>query len=245
MRRPAKWRRSRRAETFSLFVTNARLAAGVFVCGRGADPAAENPGLLMPINALAFVGPFHCNMGGLWWSNPMTTGRRSISETIKYGILAGAAGGVAELAWVSLYAVVSGGNAAILARGVTTAAGVSAILPASPVAMGIAVHMVLAVVLGVALAGLWQAAARSYTMGSRYTVMFAALTAVWATNFFVLLPVLSPDFVHLVPYAVSLTSKLLFALAAAETLRRCLVVELGLPASVRVRQIGTTRRPTA
>ena len=50
---------------------------------------------------------------------------------------------------------------------------------------------------------------------------FAALAAVWAINFFVILPVLSPAFVHLVPYSVSLMSKLLFGFAAAETLRRC------------------------
>jgi hypothetical protein len=48
----------------------------------------------------------------------------------------------------------------------------------------------------------------------------AALAIVWGFNFFVLLPLISPDFVHLVPYPVSLASKLLFGLAAAEVLRR-------------------------
>ncbi len=48
------------------------------------------------------------------------------------GILAGMAGGLAEVAWVSLYATATGGDPASLARGVTTAAGVSALLPASP-----------------------------------------------------------------------------------------------------------------
>jgi hypothetical protein len=40
------------------------------------------------------------------------------------------------------------------------------------------------------------------------------------TGDFVVLPAVSPTLVNLVPYSVSLISKLLFGLAAAETLRR-------------------------
>ena len=49
--------------------------------------------------------------------------------------------------------------------------------------------------------------------------MLTALAGVWAINFFVVLPIVSPAFVHVVPYAVSLTSKLLFGVAAAAVLR--------------------------
>ena len=169
----------------------------------------------------------------------MTTGQRNINEIIKYGILAGAAGALAEIAWVSLYAAVTGGDAAILARGVTTAAGVAALLPAAPVTMGIVVHMTVAVVLGIALVGLWQALARTHGTGSLYAVALAALAGVWALNFFVVLPAISPAFVNLVPYPVSLLSKLLFGLAAAETLRRCAMGEAArVPVRVRV-----TRKP--
>jgi hypothetical protein len=41
------------------------------------------------------------------------------------------------------------------------------------------------------------------------------LVAVWATNFFLVLPALNPGFVDLVPYGASLTSKVLFGVAAA------------------------------
>ena len=152
----------------------------------------------------------------------MTSWQTDIGDVIKRGFLAGAAGGLAEIFWVSLYAVATGGDAALLARGVTTAAGVSAFMPAAPVAMGIAVHMALAVLLGIALAGLWQVLARRNSgVSSLYAVTLAALATVWAINFFVILPVVSPAFVLLVPYSVSLTSKLLFGLAAAQTLRQC------------------------
>ena len=162
----------------------------------------------------------------------MTTGRLGISEFVKRGILAGAAGGLAEIIWVSVYAGITGGNAAILARGVTTAAGVTALLPEAPVTTGVAVHMMLAVLLGIAVTGLWQLA-RGNGVSSRYALVVAALAAVWAINFFVILPVLSPGFVLLVPYSVSLMSKLLFGFAAAETLRRCAVAgEARVPAMV-------------
>jgi hypothetical protein len=142
-------------------------------------------------------------------------------ETIRYGVIAGVAGGLAEIAWVSLYAGATGGNAAILARGVTVASGVSALLPAAPVGLGVAVHMMLAVMLGVSVAFAWRAfSANRGGSANPYPFMLAALAGVWAVNFFVVLPLVSPAFIHMVPYAVSLTSKLLFGLAAAEVLRR-------------------------
>ncbi len=141
-------------------------------------------------------------------------------ETVSSGIIAGAAGGLAEIAWVTLYAGATGGNAAALARGVTSAAGVSALLPQSPAALGVAVHMMLAVALGITLACAWRALrAHNMALGGPYPFMLAALAGVWAANFFVILPIVSPAFVHMVPYAVSLTSKLLFGLAAAASLQ--------------------------
>ena len=143
------------------------------------------------------------------------------SETFRVGVIAGAAGGLAEIAWVTLYASMTGGDPAALARGVTTAAGVSALLPAaSPVMLGIGVHMLLAVMLGVVLTLAWRAlAARRRGAANPYPFMLAALAAVWAMNFFVVLPFVSPAFIHAVPLAVSLASKLLFGAAAAEAVR--------------------------
>ena len=139
---------------------------------------------------------------------------------VRQGVLAGMAGGLAEVAWVTLYAGLTGGDAAVLARGVTTAAGVTALVPASPIALGVAVHMTLAVMLGVALSCAWSALrVHRPSLDNPLPFMLAALAGVWATNFFVVLPIVSPAFVHMVPYAVSLASKLLFGVAAAATLR--------------------------
>lgn len=137
---------------------------------------------------------------------------------LQQGVLAGVAGGLAEVAWVSLYAAATGGDPAIVARGVTTAAGVTALLAASPAALGITVHMTLAVLLGVALSFAWSKL-RERGLSNPYPFMLAALAGVWAMNFLMVLPIVSPAFVHIVPYAVSLTSKLLFGVAAAAVLR--------------------------
>ncbi len=141
-------------------------------------------------------------------------------ETLASGVVAGAAGGLAEIAWVTLYAGIAGTDATALARGVTTAAGVSALLPAAcSVTLGLSVHMILAATLGVALTFAWQALSAKHGLRNPYPFMLLALAGVWAMNFFVVLPIVSPAFVHMVPYAISLTSKLLFGLAAAEVVR--------------------------
>ena len=143
-------------------------------------------------------------------------------EVARLGAIAGAAGGLAEIAWITLYAATTGGDAAMLARGVTTAAGVTALLPMVSVTLGVVVHMALAVMLGVVLAFVWRAlSAGSWAKSANpYPFTLITLASIWVINFFVVLPIVSPAFTHLVPYAVSLTSKLFFGLAAAEVLRR-------------------------
>jgi hypothetical protein len=145
---------------------------------------------------------------------------RSTSASIAgRGIVAGAAGGIAEIIWIVVYASVTGADAATLARGVTTAAGANLLLAGSSAISGIALHMILAVMLGTALAFAWTAFSQRWPKRtSPYAAVCAALVAVWAINFLIILPLLSPDFVQIVPYPVSLISKLLFGLAASTVL---------------------------
>ncbi len=141
-------------------------------------------------------------------------------ETVRHGFVAGAAGGLAEIAWVALYAGVTGSDGAVLARGVTSATGVGALLPASPVMLGIMVHMSLAVMVGLLLAFAWRVLRKEWpSLKNPYPLAPAALAGIWVLNFFIVLPIVSPTFVHLVPYLVSLTSKLLFGVAAAAALQ--------------------------
>jgi hypothetical protein len=146
---------------------------------------------------------------------------KSVLETTRHGVVAGVAGGLVEIAWVTLYAGATSADPATVASGVTTAAGLSALFPAAPVAVGVTVHMALAVTLGIALSFGWRALSshRLDAVGP-FPFMLAALVGIWAVNFFAVLPIISPAFIHLTPYPVSLMSKVLFGLAAAEALRR-------------------------
>lgn len=136
---------------------------------------------------------------------------------LSLGVLAGLAGGAAEIAWIGAFAPISGGDAGAVARGVT-----ESLLPwlaASSLAapLGVAIHMGLAILVGIAVAGalrsLWPRRLRGSSL--EFAAIVAALAGVWAMNFFILLPVINPDFVTLVPYWASLVSKVLFGAAAA------------------------------
>jgi hypothetical protein len=135
------------------------------------------------------------------------------------GVAAGAAGGIAEIIWIFVYASATGADAASLARGVTTATGANLLLQGSSAAFGVAIHMVLAVTLGIVLAFLWTTLSRRWPKElNPYAVMPVALAGVWAINFLIVLPLVDPNFVQIVPYPVSLISKLLFGVAAAVAL---------------------------
>ena len=86
-------------------------------------------------------------------------------------------------------------------------------------ALGILIHLGLAVLLGIGLAIAVRQVARRWAERSEFSVAVLTLVLVWAANFFLVLPYLNPEFVQLLPYSVTLLSKLLFALAAAAVLR--------------------------
>jgi len=152
---------------------------------------------------------------------PATNFRRPVAPVVwSTGALAGFAGGSAEGAWIILYERFSGGEAAAVARGVTDSLfpGFAAAPLAIP--LGVAIHMGLAILLGVAISVLLRSLLPrvSGRMVEPIAVV-GLLVAVWATNFFVVLPAINPAFVGLVPYGASLISKVLFGVAAAIVLQ--------------------------
>jgi hypothetical protein len=128
------------------------------------------------------------------------------------GLLIGLAGGLAEILVVFLYSAFTGGDAAMVARHVASAVG----LDGASAATGVAVHIGLAVALGIVLSAAIQTLAVLLVRDlAIWAFMMGSLGVVWAINYFVILPVISPGFVHLLPYAITLASKLAFGVAAA------------------------------
>ena len=136
-------------------------------------------------------------------------------------LLAGLAGGLAEILWVAAYAGMSPASGVAVARGVT-----ETVLPGAgdfgfAALAGVAIHMLLSVALAWAFAvPLLRRVAARFGDGALVPAALAALAGVWAFNFLVLLPALNPAFVALLPAAVSLASKLLFGAAMVAVLKR-------------------------
>lgn len=143
--------------------------------------------------------------------------RRAAAHVVAIGTLAGLAGGLAEVIWIWTYAAVTNSDALLVARSVTDTMQFHQDI--SPVLGGVGIHMVLAAFLGVAVAIAMRSGADDLQGIKLYGAVTAALVVVWAVNFFVVLPVINPQFVDLVPYAVSFMSKVLFGVAAAGTLQ--------------------------
>jgi hypothetical protein len=135
--------------------------------------------------------------------------------SVAAAVWAGAAGGTAELLWVAAYSAATPASGIEVARQVAaTALPATAGLASAPV-IGVAVHMALSIALGVAVAKLLLGLLVPTRHGGSALLAgaLAVLAAVWAVNFFVILPLVNPAFVTLLPFAVTLVSKLLFGLA--------------------------------
>jgi hypothetical protein len=129
-------------------------------------------------------------------------------------LLAGLAGGLTEIVWITLYSSLSSTSATTVADQIaTTVLHVSAGVSFTP-ALGVGIHMLLSIVLATAFVlALYGPIARRYGATGIFISGLATLAAVWAVNFFILLPILNPRFPLLMPYAVTFTSKLLFGAA--------------------------------
>ncbi|MBU1174969.1 MAG: hypothetical protein KKH72_06155 [Alphaproteobacteria bacterium] len=151
-------------------------------------------------------------------ANASSPARRRRISTLTAGTLAGLAGGVMEIVWIMLYASLSGNDAAIVARGVTASVFPDLATAPASVALGLLIHMVLAVGLGIVIA-IAIPAVLPRVAGTivEPILVVACLGGVWTMNFFVLLPIINNDFVTIVPFPVSFTSKMLFGFAAALT----------------------------
>ena len=142
---------------------------------------------------------------------------RSPASWIATGAAVGLAGGLAEVLVVDACSPVVGVDAAGVARAIATAVRIDH----GSVASGLVVHMALSAALGVVLLAIAKESGclRDGSALRTYAMALLALGLVWTLNFFVVLPLLSPAFVHLLPYPVTLASKLMFAVAAVATLR--------------------------
>jgi hypothetical protein len=140
--------------------------------------------------------------------------------SLRAALVAGAAGGAAEMLWVAAYSSAAPLAGADVARQVAASVIPDAVHLAFAPIWGVAIHMLLSILLGLALAKfLFYSVVPRYGTSMLVPAALVALACIWAINFFIVLPVLNASFVTLMPLAATLTSKLLFGAAMGWTLQ--------------------------
>jgi hypothetical protein len=134
-------------------------------------------------------------------------------------LLAGLAGGLAEIFWIGIYSTVTHAGGLEISRQIT-----ASMLPAwsessiAPI-LGMCIHLALSVVLAfLSCRLLMEPAMRRFGQAVVLPSCMAVLAGVWAINFLVILPVINPAFVTLLPFLVTFASKQLFGLAMGAVL---------------------------
>jgi hypothetical protein len=140
--------------------------------------------------------------------------------TWKLVLLAGFAGGFAEILWVMLYSSATGASSAAIAREVAASIWPALATGTLAPALGIVIHMALAIALAALIVPpLVRLAERRREPSMMMVAAMTALALVWAINFLLVLPILNPGFVAMMPYGATLVSKLLFGIAMAGVLQ--------------------------
>ena len=150
----------------------------------------------------------------------MTITKARFLEVARVGVIAGLAGGLAEVAWIIVYGALSGVSVESVGQEITRSIVPSYAASSSAALIGILIHLILAVGLGISVTFAICLSLRRHTrVFVEYTLVILTLATVWAVNFLLVLPYLNPRFLDLLPYSVTLVSKLLFGLSAATVLR--------------------------
>jgi hypothetical protein len=134
-------------------------------------------------------------------------------------MLAGLAGGVSEIFWIGIYSAVTHVSGLEISRQIT-----ATIIPAwtnlsiAPM-LGVVFHLALSIVLAYCCYQvLIEPVCRRFGLVVIMPGSVVVLAGVWLINFLVLLPVINPAFTTLLPFLVTLASKMLFGLVMGAVL---------------------------
>ena len=153
----------------------------------------------------------------------MLRDKKTKQSLVQPMLLAGLAGGLAELVWVTLYSSLTQVSGSEIARQVAVTLFPALMQAPFVVALGVAIHFALSLALAAAFVWIvWRPFIRNRGAVATFAGAAVALALLWASNFLVVLPRLNPDFVALMPYSVTLFSKLLFGVAMAWVLNSSL-----------------------
>lgn len=143
---------------------------------------------------------------------PALHSRLQLSKLARAGILAGLAGGIAEVIWVGCYAAFGGAHAPEIAGQIANTVFPGILNASAAPAVGLAIHLGLSAILGLALAFALSGVSRHWP-AALLPISVGILGLIWVLNFMLVLPSLNPVFPTLLPAWVTLASKLFFGTA--------------------------------
>ena len=134
-------------------------------------------------------------------------------------MFAGLAGGLSEIFWIGMYSAMTLTGGIEICRRIT-----AAVIPAwaelsiAPL-LGVVIHLVLSVLLAFFFCAVFvEPVTRKFGHSVILPGSIIILACIWMLNFFVILPVINPAFVSLLPFLITLASKMLFGWAMGAVL---------------------------
>ena len=126
-------------------------------------------------------------------------------------LIAGLAGGLSEIFWIGIYSAMTHTGGLEISHQITaTLIPAWAGLSIAPL-LGVVIHLALSVVLAFLCCTVFIGPlVRRFGHAGILPGSMVVLAGVWVINFLVILPVINPAFVTLLPFLVTLASKLLF-----------------------------------
>lgn len=129
-------------------------------------------------------------------------------------LLAGIAGGLAEILWIAFHSGAGRVDGAMVAQQVVASFWPAAVEWSFASALGVIIHLALSIALAAMAVPLLSCiAARNSGAGVTLGSAMLMLAVVWKVNFFILLPLVNPTFTSLMSHSITLVSKLLFGMA--------------------------------
>lgn len=134
-------------------------------------------------------------------------------------LLAGLAGGMAEVLFIFGYSQVTPIELGHVAREITASFSHELAEASVSPAIGLGIHFLLSLLIGACFSlALGRLRAWHEAPSIRFGMSIFALLMIWCVNFFILLPSINPIFVSILPLSVTFASKALFGLAMWATL---------------------------
>jgi len=136
---------------------------------------------------------------------------QSAALPLRWILLAGIVGGLAEVVWVELLTSSQDVNILALMRGITHTVLPAVNDPTACLLFGLTVHFALSLTIAGGFAVfLWRPALRQLGRGGVVVVSMLSLIAVWLISYYGIMRWLDPEFLALIPPAATLVSKLFF-----------------------------------